>query len=217
MTELGWVAIPRKIQHEKFYKDSHYVHLFLHLILSMNRKESYVNFIKIEKFQLLTSRKSLSESLKVNSSKIERMLNKLEKYGYIEQQKTNKYRVITVLYEDCRNKFEQQVNNKRTTSEQQVNTNNNINNITDITNIKKNKQKKKKYGKYKHVLLTDQEYKKRIETYETEETLKEAIKYLDEKIEEKGYKYKSHFLTLKSNNWVYKNVFKNKEKEEYPL
>ena len=53
--------------------------------------------------------------------------------------------------------------------------------------------KKHKYGEYKHVLLTDEEY----------ESLKDRIKdpdkwikILDEGIELKGYKYKSHYLAI---------------------
>lgn len=59
---------------------------------------------------------------------------------------------------------------------------------------------KHKYGEYKHVLLKDEELKK-LNTEYGEETTKKAIKYLDESIEMKGYKYKSHYLAMRK--WVF--------------
>lgn len=58
---------------------------------------------------------------------------------------------------------------------------------------------KHKHGEYKHVLLTDKELSKLIDEY-GQEIIDKAIKKLDEAIEEKGYKYKSHNLTLR--RWV---------------
>ena len=62
---------------------------------------------------------------------------------------------------------------------------------------KDKKPKKHKYGEYNHVLLTDEEYDKLMNEYPNH---KEIIKYLDEAIEMKGYKYKSHYLAIKK--WV---------------
>ena len=67
----------------------------------------------------------------------------------------------------------------------------------DISSIKH------KYGEYKHVLLTNKEFETLIETYGEEET-KQLITYLDEYIEMKGYKAKSHYLCIKK--WVVKAV-----------
>jgi len=55
------------------------------------------------------------------------------------------------------------------------------------------KPTKHKYGKYKHVSLTDDEYKKLIDKVTDREAM---IKKLDEGIELKGYKYKSHYLAI---------------------
>ncbi len=53
--------------------------------------------------------------------------------------------------------------------------------------------KKHKRGKYKNVLLTDQEFEKLKTKFGNWE---ELIKKLDEGIEMKGYKYKSHYLAI---------------------
>ena len=69
---------------------------------------------------------------------------------------------------------------------------------------------KKKYGEYQHVLLTDMEIDKLNKEYGKESTLR-AINYLDEAIEMKGYKYKSHYLAMKK--WVFEASEKQKQKD----
>lgn len=81
-----------------------------------------------------------------------------------------------------------------------TNTITNTNNNTDSNIIKKTKSKKEKYGEYNNVLLTDDEYNRLCEDY-TQETTHKAIKFLDEYIEEKGYKSKSHNLAMR--RWVF--------------
>ena len=73
---------------------------------------------------------------------------------------------------------------------------------------KKAEPVKNQRGEYQHVLLTDEEEEKLIDEYGLEFTLK-AITFLDEYIEETGYKRKSHYLSIK--RWVIDAV---KEKDE---
>ena len=63
----------------------------------------------------------------------------------------------------------------------------------------KKKAVKHKHGEYQHVLLKDDEVEKLIEEYGKDMTVK-LIKFLDEYIEMKGYKAKSHYLAIKK--WV---------------
>lgn len=72
------------------------------------------------------------------------------------------------------------------------------------------KEAKKKYGEYKHVLLKDSELEKLKEEYPNYE---ELITYLDEYIEMKGYKAKSHYLAIIK--WVDDAV--NEKKRNSPL
>ena len=65
--------------------------------------------------------------------------------------------------------------------------------------ISKKKPPKEKYGEYQNVLLTDIEYNRLCDDY-SQETIHKAIKFLDEYIEEKGYKSKSHNLAIR--RWV---------------
>ena len=71
------------------------------------------------------------------------------------------------------------------------------NDINTDNDNNKNKEEKHKYGEYKNVLLKDSELDKLKQDYVNYE---ELIKYLDEDIEMKGYKAKSHYLAIKK--WV---------------
>lgn len=95
-----------------------------------------------------------------------------------------------------------------TVSVTDTNTVNNINNKTFINN------KKHKYGEYNHVLLTDEEHQKLVDEYGDQETDK-AIKYLDEYIEMKGTKYKSHYLALRK--WVFDAIKEKKQEKKNNL
>lgn len=75
------------------------------------------------------------------------------------------------------------------------------------------KKVKHKYGEYKHILLTDEELSKLNKEFGEERTQK-AITYLDEYVEMKGYKVKSHYLALKK--WVFE-ALKEKEQKSKPV
>jgi len=69
-----------------------------------------------------------------------------------------------------------------------------------------NKPKKHHYGNYKNILLTDEEYEKL-----KEKDLLSWIDKMDEAIEMKGYKYKSHYLAILK--WYAKEKKKPEKKE----
>jgi len=74
------------------------------------------------------------------------------------------------------------------------------------------KEEKHKYGEYSHVLLTDTEYQK-IQTKTG--NADKWIKILDEGIELKGYKYKSHYLAVLK--WYKKDEPVSPKKKIYPV
>jgi len=138
----GWIKLHRKIWDWSFSKDPDYVSVWLYLITNANHKEANFLFngreIKLKAGQLVTGRKDISRVTGVNESKVQRILKKLEIEQQIEQQTGNKNRVITIanwsFYQAGEHQSEQQVNNNRTTSEQQVNTNKNDNNKNNDKN-----------------------------------------------------------------------------------
>ena len=76
----------------------------------------------------------------------------------------------------------------------------------NIPTSEEEKSKKHKYGEYDHVLLTDEEFAKLHNDYSNAD---ELITFLDEYIEMKGYKAKSHYLAIKK--WVVDAVSKNQK------
>lgn len=81
----------------------------------------------------------------------------------------------------------------------------------DIDILAKRKPEKHIYGEYNHVRLTDDEYQKLCTEYGDSETGK-AIRFLDEYIEMKGYKAKSHYLCIRK--WVFDALKREKPQEQ---
>jgi len=128
----GWIKIHRKIQDKGYYKKSAYVHLWIHLLLNVNHEPKEFmwngNIILVKEGQMITGRKNLSEDTGIPPSTIEDILKFLERQHQIQQQKTTKYRLITIV-----NWIKHQnPTAKATTSRQQADTN-------------KNEKKDKKY------------------------------------------------------------------------
>lgn len=232
----GWIKIHRKIlENPIICKDSDYLAVWIYLLLNATHKETPALFkgkkITLQKGQLITGRKSISNQLKISESKIYRIISCFKSEQQIEQRTSNQNSLITILnwdkYQQIEQQNEQQMNNERTTNEQRVNTNKNVKNVkndkNNIYNIPASEVKtspadtakankivampKHKYGEYKHVLLKDEELQKLKEEYENWE---ELITYLDEYIEMKGYKAKSHYLCIKK--WVVDAVKKKSKK-----
>jgi len=78
------------------------------------------------------------------------------------------------------------------------------------------REKKTAYGIYRNVKLTQTEYAKLVEKLGDTKTEK-CIEFLDSSIEEKGYKYKSHYLTIaKEGSWVQERVDEMMKKQAPP-
>lgn len=124
----GWIKIHRKIQDKCYYKKSAYVHLWLHLLLNANHEPKEFmwnnNILVVKEGQLLTGRKELAVKTGLAETTVERILDFLEKDHQIGQQKTTKFRLITILNW----RTYQKEDNKRTTDGQQADTNKNIKN-----------------------------------------------------------------------------------------
>lgn len=82
-------------------------------------------------------------------------------------------------------------------------------NTKDIVPAPREKESKHKYGEYHHVLLTDSEHQKLQEKLGAK-MAEDCIIYLDAYIEEKGYKAKSHYLSIL--RWVPDAVRKDQQR-----
>lgn len=139
--ELGYVKIYRQLKDKGYYKKSEYVHLWVHLLLSVNhsQKEFMWNgkIILIKEGQVITGRKELSKQTGIKQGTIENILEMLENEHQIQQQKTTKYRLITIVNWKEFQKGDSTSDNRVTTEWQQSDTNKNDKNDKNDTSLGK--------------------------------------------------------------------------------
>lgn len=197
----GYIKLHRKtLDNPVIMKNAEHVAIWIYLLLEATHKKYDVLFngkrITLLPGQLITGRNVIAKALKVSSSNVQRILNEFEIEQQIEQQTTNKNRLITILKWNEYQTTEQQLNNKRTTTEQQLNTNNNINNVNNDNKkeeIYKEEKIKKVFGLFKNVFLSDEEYvllKKQFVDCD------KRIEALSRYIASKGNKYENHYATI---------------------
>ena len=130
----GYVKIYRKlIDNPIIFKDNDHLAVWMYLLLNATHKPIKAFFkdreIVLQRGQLITGRKKIAEKLNINESKVQRILKLFECEHQIEQQTGTKNRLISIVKWDEYQIGDINLNNNRTTSEQQVNTNKNIKNI----------------------------------------------------------------------------------------
>jgi hypothetical protein len=125
----GWIKIHRKLLEKGYWRKSAYAHLWIHLLLTANhqQKEFMWNnkIIHIKEGQILTGRKELSKQTGISETTIENILKMLENEHQIGQQKTTKFRIITIINWKEYQKLDTKTDNGRTTNGQQTDTNKN--------------------------------------------------------------------------------------------
>lgn len=140
--DTGWICLHRKLLDNPICERADYLAVWVHLLLMANHKET--TFIwnnkkqTLKAGQLLTGLKVLSEKTRVPQSSVYRILKYLENEKQIEQQKTTKYTVITIvnwgMYQEKEKQNGKQMENKRKTDGKQMETYNNDNNVDNEDN-----------------------------------------------------------------------------------
>lgn len=153
--ENGWIKLHRKINENAIYANPYLLKLWVHCLLKATHKgrEQLIGnqLVKLEPGQFVTGREALATEFNkgakssdvVSALSLWRWLNNFEKWGMLNIKKTTKFSVVTITNWYEHQQDEQQVNNKRTTDEQQVNTNKNVKN--DKNEKKKDIDRKQAY------------------------------------------------------------------------
>lgn len=137
----GWVKLHRKmLDNPVVMKDPDHLAVWIYLLLNASHAEYPVLFkgkkIMLKPGQLVTGRKSIASTLHISESKVTRVLEMLKNEHQIEQQTSNKNRLVSIVnwdfYQQSEQQIEQQVNNNWTTTEQQVNTNKKIKKVKKV-------------------------------------------------------------------------------------
>lgn len=204
MAGNGYVKIYRKLLDNPLVcKDSDHLAVWIYLLLdathTVRKQEFGGKIIDLQPGQTVTGRKVISSTLHVSESKVQRVLKALENEHQIEQQTTPHKRLISIInwsdYQTDEQPIKQQVNNKRTTTEQQVNTNKNDKNDKNVKN-----DIRIALGTFANVHLTDSEFEKLQVAFPD---YLDRIERLSAYMESKGVTYKSHYATIL--NWARKD------------
>jgi ribosomal protein L30E len=130
----GYIKLHRKLLDSYQFSNPDYLKIWIWLLLKANYKTSIASIkvnsgyadIAIERGQLIFGRSSAAKELKLDESKIYRVLQKLKNDNSIDLKSNNKFTIVTICkyddYNSLENQSEQPANSQRTASEQPVNT-----------------------------------------------------------------------------------------------
>lgn len=160
----GWIKLHRKIRNNPIFNDPQLLRLWIICLTEASHKEHEQivgkQVIKLQPGEFVTGRFAIMEmynnGLKdgdkiKGQSTVYRWLEFLEKAGFLNIKKNNKFSIVTIdkwgVYQENEpineHQNEQQMNNKRTSNEQQMNTNKNVNNGNNGENGKKKNSRHK--------------------------------------------------------------------------
>lgn len=207
---MGFIKLDRKILNWEWYKNKNTRLVFLHLLLTANYEPGEWRGIKYGVGECLTSLPKLATDCSLTIQQVRTSLSNMKLTGEITERIVGKCRIITInnwsLYQSDNRK-----NNRKTTDNQQENQQeSNRETNTSLRNKEDKKEEKHIYGEYKHVRLTDKQYDKLIADYGDQE-MKDAIRFLDEYIQMKGYKSVDHNLAIRK--WVFDAVQRERQKK----
>lgn len=122
----GWIKLHRKLLENPLAKKPAWAWLWVVLLLKANHeKNDFIwngKVVRVRAGQFVTGRLELAKESSLSPSSVERALEYLESGHQIEQQKTTKYRLITIVKWS---EYQHEKTTKRTTGGQQADTNKN--------------------------------------------------------------------------------------------
>lgn len=139
----GYIKIYRQIEDTSVWTDSNKLKLWLLCLMKATHSEKTQIIgnqnIKLRSGQFITGRSSISEEFNRGALKkniidgltLFRWFQLFENLKMMNIKKTNKYSLVTINNWNKYQSSEHQVNNKRTTDEQQMNTNKNVKNVNN--------------------------------------------------------------------------------------
>ena len=230
---IGWIRLYRQIQECEILWDSKDEPFdrrsaWIDLLLMANHRDSRLIFrgkvITVKCGQRITSLHNLSKRWHWGINRVRNYLDLLQGENMIVRDSDNTRTLITIVnYQKYQgiDDFEKTPTDTLTNTLTNTPTDTPIDTPTDtptdivqihqqihsqIPNNNDNNDKNDKkniYGEYRHVLLKQSEYEKLVSEYGDQMT-NDCIRYLDEYIEMKGYKAKSHYLCIRK--WVVEAV-----------
>lgn len=225
MAEIGWVKMHRKIRDTQIWDDKEPFDrrsAWMDLVMMVNHEDKDIIFngkpFTVKRGQRITSIRGLAERWHWSVNRTKRYLSLLEQLEMIHTDRNTHRTLLTLInYGVYQGEgFTDEHTNEHTdehTDEYTDEYTDGLQTRNKRMNKKMNKneknEKKSIYGEYAHVKLTDQEREKLINDY-GQQMADDSIQFLDEYIEMKGYKAKSHYLCIRK--WVVDAVKQKKNK-----
>lgn len=167
----GWIKLHRKILDSPVFAEPGMLKLWVYCLLKATHKSREVllgqSVIKLEPGQFITGRNSLAKDYnsgikpknQVSESTLWRWLLLLENAGNLNIKKTNKYSIVTIgkwaFYQELEQEDISKMNSKRTTDEQQMNTNKNVKNEKEKNIIAEIKDLRQQYSSEIQAIIDD--------------------------------------------------------------
>lgn len=225
----GWITLSRGIVEHWVYEGERFDHT--HAWIDLLMLANFADKKKVYKGELITckrgdvnySMKYLAERWGWSWRAVKHFLDILASDGMITMSVTTNRTVITIVnyekyqFQNSEHHNEDQSDDQNEHHNEDQNNGHNESQINKKDNKEKEREKGEKreikntYGEYRNVKLTQTEYDKLFDEYGPSET-EQAITFLDEYIEMKGYKAKSHYLALRK--WVFNAVKEQKTRQQ---
>lgn len=241
MSNKGWISLHRKIKDNWLWQRKRVFSEFeawIDILLSVNHAPAKVSIngqlIEVKEGEILTSILKLSEAWQWSRGKVTRFLDKLESEQMINQKRTSKYTLLTVmnwaLYQDENIENRHQTNIKRTSNEHQIDNkqtsnghqtdnrrtqtiiNNNENNVDNVNND--NNENKKPYDDFFERIW--KLYPKKQGKNAVKEASKEELaQYSYEEIARAIERYYEEIKDKDVQYWMYGSTFFNGRYKDY--
>lgn len=137
MTVGGWVKVHRKLLQSDIFQNEKLLKVFMYCLLKASHSEYKqlvgMKVVELKPGQFVFGRSKAASELNMSESTVWRYMKLLETLDTIALKSNNKFSVVTVDkwgdYQSKDEEGEQQMDNKRTTKEQQMDTNKNLKNL----------------------------------------------------------------------------------------
>lgn len=138
----GWIKLYRGILESDVFQNERLLKVWIWCLCKASHKEHTQlvghQLVTLQPGQFIFGRKAAAESLKIKESSLWRDMKLLEQLGNLDIKSNNKFSVITIgkwaFFQGDTPEVEQQMNNKWTTNEQQMDTNKNVKNEKNAKN-----------------------------------------------------------------------------------
>ncbi len=167
MKKNNWLKLNRSILNSSVFDNPKLLKVWIWCLCKASHKErDQVVGSQVQHLlegQFIFGRKVASTELKMPESTVYRYILQLKSLGNVSIKANNKYSVITIenwrFYQQNGRKneqhFEQQMNNKWTTNEQQMDTNKNVKNVEKVKNVSSSLKRREEIRKKSEKVLEE--------------------------------------------------------------